>query len=154
MKEGKKFEEDFKKSVPGNFFIYRLRDSAGAWQGGENTRFTPSNLCDYILFRNTLYLLELKSTLGASIPLGNFNLKHLKKLALESEKNKVKGGVVINFRDKEKTYYLPAQKVQDFIRSADRKSLPIQYAQVNGTLIAQTLKRTRYRYDIKGVFNE
>lgn len=154
MNAGKRFEEDFKKSVPGDYFIYRLRDSAGAWQGGEQTRFTPSNLCDFILYKNTLYLLELKSIQGASIPLDNLNKGHLKKMEKEAEKIGVKSGVVINFRDKEETYYLSAKKTRDFIRSADRKSIPIEYARVNGTLIAQTLKRTRYSYDVKGVFNE
>ena len=66
---GKKFEEDIKKSIDDTAFLYRLKDSGGSWQGGNKGRFTPSNICDFILFKGSkLYLLELKSHKGKSIP--------------------------------------------------------------------------------------
>lgn len=40
--EGKKFENDFKSSVPDTCWIYRLRDNASSFAGGNNTRFTSS----------------------------------------------------------------------------------------------------------------
>ena len=43
--EGKKFEEDFKKSVPKNLFYYRFIDGTSAWDGG-NARFQAKNICD------------------------------------------------------------------------------------------------------------
>ena len=61
---GKIFEKDFKDSIPDNVFFYRFRDSSGAWQQSENTRFTPSNISDTMLFyQGKLYLLELKTRL-------------------------------------------------------------------------------------------
>ena len=43
---GKKFEEDFRKSIPDNMFYYRFRDSGGTWGGNEKMRFTPSNIAE------------------------------------------------------------------------------------------------------------
>ena len=67
---GKKFEEDWRKSVPENVFFYRFRDSSGAWSGNNQLRFTPSNIADNLLFyNNCLFLNELKEHKGKSIPL-------------------------------------------------------------------------------------
>ena len=47
MNEGKKFEEDFKKSMDKyNIWNYRLRDSSGSWSNNKGSRFTPKNICD------------------------------------------------------------------------------------------------------------
>ena len=59
--EGKKFEADLKSSVPDTCWLYRLRDNASSFANGTNTRFTSSNICDFILFDDmskTLFLLE------------------------------------------------------------------------------------------------
>ena len=70
--EGKKFEQDFANSVnKDECWLYRLRDNAASFGGSTNTRFTSSNICDYVMYHNktrTLYLLELKSTKSSSIP--------------------------------------------------------------------------------------
>ena len=45
MNEGKKFEEDFKKSMDKyNIWNYRLRDSSGSWSNNKGSRFTPKNI--------------------------------------------------------------------------------------------------------------
>jgi len=68
MNAGKQFEKDFKASVLDDQFYLRLKD-AGGWSKSADLRFTPSQLCDCLLFtRGTLYLLELKSHTGRSIP--------------------------------------------------------------------------------------
>ena len=68
MNAGKQFEKDFKASVLDDQFYLRLND-AGGWSKSSDLRFTPSQLCDCLLFtRGTLYLLELKSHTGKSIP--------------------------------------------------------------------------------------
>ena len=68
MNAGKQFEKDFKASVLDDQFYLRLND-AGGWSKSVDLRFTPSQLCDCLLFtRGTLYLLELKSHTGKSIP--------------------------------------------------------------------------------------
>lgn len=147
INEGKKFEEDIKKSIPSWCWCYRFRDSAGTWQGGENTRFTPSNISDYMVMGDrTLYLLELKTHKGSSIP---FNcLKQAKKMS-EVKHPSVKAYFIINFRDKELTYAVEAVKVQEYISSSTRKSIPYSWCQENGIEIQGTRKRIRFRYDLE-----
>ena len=82
MNEGKKFEEDFKKSMDKyNIWNYRLKDSSGSWSNSNGSRFTPKNICDYIAYNNGgLYLLELKSHKGSSLPfaaISDYQLKGL-----------------------------------------------------------------------------
>ena len=61
MNAGKQFEKDFKASVLDDQFYLRLND-AGGWSKSVDLRFTPSQLCDCLLFTGErLYLLELKS---------------------------------------------------------------------------------------------
>lgn len=63
---GKKFESEFKESLPSHVWNYRLPDTGG----GMMARFTSKSLCDIILFNTkTGYqrLVELKSTVGTSM---------------------------------------------------------------------------------------
>lgn len=147
MNDGKKFEEDFIKSVPENWFKYRLRDSGGSWQGGEKARFTPTNICDFIVYNNNLWLLELKSHKGKSIPLSCIRENQMNGLE-DALKVGVKAGYVFNFRDTEETYFINAFEICKFVGSTYRKSIPIDYLKENGVLIPQQKKKVRYKYDL------
>lgn len=75
---GKTFEEDFISSFPIDMFTYKLRDSAGAWEGvakGKGKiRFTPSNVCDFVAhnyYKGETLLMELKSTQAKSMSFTN-----------------------------------------------------------------------------------
>ncbi len=162
---GKKFEEDFKKSIPDRCDVTRLYD-AGGWSGGvpgegDNIRFTPSNPCDLIVFsanlvtsHGKLYKLELKSLNGKSLPLGNIKssdekrLKFVAKL-VASENRGVMAGFVVNFRDTNETFFVLASKVFVFIELAERASIPIAWFRENGRLIEQKIKRVRWGYDLE-----
>lgn len=151
VNSGKMFEEDFIKSVPEGIFHYRLRDSAGTWQGGENTRFTPSNICDFIIFDGSkLYLLELKSHKGKSIPISCIRPKQIEGL-LQAYRKGVKAGYILNFRDIEETYFFNANSMNSFLKSETRKSIPVATVREYGELIPQEKKRTRYKYDLSNL---
>lgn len=67
---GKRFEADFKKSVPSYALLYRLPDSAQAFGGSSNLRFSSKNPFDYLIWNSKshiLYALELKTVAGKSI---------------------------------------------------------------------------------------
>lgn len=166
---GKAFEEDFKKSIPDRCDVTRLYD-AGGWSGGSpgghidnKIRFTPKNPCDLIVFAprlepgtfyGVLYKLELKSLKGKSLPLGNIKSSDEKRLKfvatlVASEEKRVKAGLVVNFRDTNETFFVLASKVAAFIEAAERASIPIAWFRENGRLIPQTLKISRYRYDLE-----
>lgn len=146
--EGKRFEEDFKRSVPDYAFILRLNDSAG-WRRGGNTRFTPSNLCDFILFANGfLYLVELKSYTGKSVPAQRLtNAEKLSKI----QKNRVIPCYVINFRDHEETYAISAGYVCYILE--EKRSVSIEDCKALGRMIGQEKKVTRWRYSIDDIFS-
>ncbi len=153
--EGKKFEEDFQQSVPKDWFCYRLKDSAGSWSNTEVSRFTPKNSCDFFVFTGrTLFAIECKSLKGKSLPYSNIRDKQLKDLVEIDGRKPVNsyGVFVINFRDVNETYLIHSYIVNGLKLSGERKSLSLEECKKNGTLIPQTLKRVRYRYDLS-VFN-
>ena len=146
---GKKFEEDIKKSIDDTAFLYRLRDSGGSWQGGNKSRFTPSNICDYILFKSPkMYLLELKSHKGKSIPYTA--IKQLDKLLEVSNRKLENLGVylLLNFADLEETYLIEVESVASIRDSKTRKSLSIEDVREYGYKVEQVKKKVRYRYKL------
>ena len=142
MNEGKRFEQDFVKSC--NFYILRLND-AGGWSNAENTRFTPSNICDFIGYKDQkLLLIELKSCAGTSIPFDN--MKQIDKL------NKVNHDgvypvVIMNFRKYNQTFVVKASKLVELRDLLEKKSFSYNDARLHGELVPQTKKITRYVYD-------
>ena len=149
MNEGKKFEEDFKKSMDKyNIWNYRLRDSSGSWSNSNESRFTPKNICDYIAYNNGgLYLLELKSHKGTSLPytaISDYQLKGLSNIDYPG----IKAYFIINMRDKEKTYAIEAQKIKKYIETSERKSIPISFMDDEGAEIKGIKRRTRFEYDV------
>ena len=145
MNEGKYFEKDFIGSVPDTWFKYRLNDSGGAWQGGDKARFTPSNICDFIVYNGKMWMLELKSHKGMSIPFTCIRPKQVQGLLAAYRKN-VNAGYIFNFRDVKETFYVKADMMDSFIMLETRKSIPLQFCRDYGTLIPQVKKRVRYGY--------
>ncbi|MDF2804874.1 MAG: hypothetical protein K0S61_4779 [Anaerocolumna sp.] len=166
MNSGKVFEEDIKKSINDKYFIYKLKDSAGTWQGGNNTRFTSSNICDYIVFANGwLHLLELKSHKGASIPIapiknkqgkitkyGAIRTNQVEGLFKEYCKPKMNCGFIFNLSDKEKTWFVDILNIKVEIERQAR-SLSLEWLEMHGVLIPQEKKRTRYKYDLSVILD-
>ena len=164
MNAGKKFENDWKNSIPTSVFYYRFRDGTANFNDGEiecpvckkkfkneATRFQQKNMCDCEMFQQpTLYLLELKSTKGKSLPFKNFKENQLKELLKASRFPGIISGSIINFRDVNETYFVDIKKIDDYMAWSDRKSLPIDWCRENGVFIRQERKKVNFRYDIEG----
>lgn len=151
---GKVLEAEFKASIPTTYFYYRLRDSAGAWSGGENTRFTPTNICDCIVYgKGILTLIELKNTYNASLPLNNIKPSQLKGLS-EINTEGVQAYFFICFRAKERSFLVDAKKVKAFEETGARKSIPLKWCEDEGIEIKMTKKKVKYKYDLSTVFGE
>lgn len=149
MNEGKQFEKDFAGSFGFDIFIYKLRDSASFGQASMSckTRFTANNICDYIAYINKeLYLLELKSIKGKSLPFSNIRPQQLKGLYEEGKKEGVNSYFIINFREVEETYAVSAGSLWNFIENTDRKSISLKDCREIGKLIRQTKKKVHYTY--------
>ncbi len=156
VKHGKRFEEDFVKSIPDRCDITRLKD-AGGWSNATNMRFTSSNPCDFIVWngeeqRNKckMYKFELKSVQGKSLPFTNIKEHQLESMWISAYKY-VTALFVVNFRAANKTYQIGAIEMMAHIKNSDRKSLSLENARVIGTLIPQTLIRVRWRYDLSWI---
>lgn len=173
MMEGKRFERDFKASVPPDAWCYRLRDSPISYYGGseaEGIRFAQDNICDFFLFRApSLYLLELKTvgTRSASLTslFGRFDpdkgtykkQKHLQDMADAAVRRSLQALVVLNYRLAEHTYALPAADVLDFVRQAivgGRKSIPEDWCREHGRPVNARRLRVNWRYDVAAMMDE
>lgn len=169
MNTGKRFEADWKASVPEDAWYLRLKDSPATFYGGaqEGVRFSADNICDSLLFRApVLYLVELKTvgTPSASLEsmFGKFDpargrwkkQKHLEDMANAAQRPGIAALVVINFRARGVTYAVPAEAVLDFMRltlDGGRRSIPPAWCAEHGVLVGQRQLRVNWRYDVAGM---
>lgn len=153
MNNGKRFENNFKESVPTGVFFYRFRDGTSAWSDSDLTRFQSSNICDCMLFdRNNLFLLELKNHKGKSIPFTCIRKNQIDDL-VKAQKYGVKAGFIFNFQDIEETYYLDAYTVNDYMQESERKSFPYSWCEMVGAKIPNKRLKTNYRYDLTNMLS-
>ena len=139
---GKKFEQDVLNSVPKDVYKHRIKDSTMRFKG-------DNNVCDMFLFKeDTLYMLELKSTKASAIPYTSIAENQFEGLLIASEFLGIKAGFLFNFREHKETYYVDIKDAIEFKKTSNRMSYPIKKKREKGIKIDQTLKRTRYRYDI------
>ncbi|QEY21609.1 penicillin-binding protein-related factor A, recombinase [Psychrobacillus sp. AK 1817] len=144
---GKAFEKDFYDSIPENIFAYRMKDDS---LGFANVK----NACDFILYKTpNIYLLELKSHKGKSIPFGALQPYQVESLHRYSQMDGVVAGFVFNFRDMNETYFVDAVTVYQFYHDGERRSFSLEWTKENGIFIPQKLKRTRYQYDLCKLLN-
>jgi penicillin-binding protein-related factor A (putative recombinase) len=152
---GKVLERDWRDSIPENVFYYRFRDGTASFYGGggnEKIRFQAQNICDCLMFkRPVLWLVDLKTTLGKSIPFHNFKEHQVRELSKAMKHPGIKAGFIINFREIKETYFVKAADVEYYIAKAERKSFPVDWCRENGIRIDQWKLRTRYRYDVGGL---
>lgn len=136
LNSGKRFENNWKNSIPKNIFYYRLRDGSSSWDKGTKTRFQQTNICDCIIFDgDILYTLELKSTKGKSLPFGNIKEHQIADLLWCSEFANVISGFVIEFADIDECYFVEISHFKSFCDTTDRKSIPIEFCRTNGLKI-------------------
>jgi recombination protein U len=162
-KEGKKFEEDIKRSFEDEFLYHlRLKDTSSSFAHDSKSRFTVTNPCDFISFniynKKILYL-ECKSTEQRSLPLNNFKKHQLDEMMEADNKYKhIEAYCLINYRKSEKTYCIRTKYIYNFYYSKDgvnteeRKSIPEDFVKEFGIEITHRKKRTRFHYFINDLF--
>ncbi len=153
IKSGKRFEQNFKNSVPEDVLYYRFRDGTSAWGQGENTRFQASNMCDCFLFHvNRLIFCELKNHKGKSIPFTAIRENQLLEMQKAGTYVGVSPMLIVNFEDVEECYALNMYAVQKYIDMDIRKSIPIDYFKEFGIQIPCTRKKVNTVYDLTVLF--
>ncbi|MGE6227563.1 hypothetical protein [Paenibacillus chitinolyticus] len=170
--EGKQFEEDWKGSYGKTpYFYMRLRDSA-KWVQGQGASFTPENPCDSVMHTMPfIWLLELKSTKGASISFfpntpwikppeakGERDIKtnQVKELMKAAAHEGVIAGLVLNFRERNlktkkveaATYFVHINDFTSFAVETGKSSISLDDCEKIGVWIPHEKKRVHYRYDI------
>ena len=146
---GKRFEDNWKKSVPSDIFYYRLRDGSSSWGGNDKVRFQQTNICDAIMFDgHVLFTLELKSTKGKSLPYSNIKSHQIEDLMWCNQFQHVISGFVIEFSDLDECYYLDIVDFNFFKKNNDRKSIPIEFCRRNGFKINVKKKKINRSFDI------
>lgn len=163
--EGKKFEEDWKKSFDKiNAYFFRIKDSAASF-GGGNTSFTRSNPYDcFVLYEGFFCPMELKSTKGTSFSFEKEGSGNGNKLIKESqifglyEANKfknVRAGFIFNFRDVYNTYYLDINNFMEFYNSTNKFSINEKdIIEHKGVLVENKLLKVRYRYNVEKLLQQ
>ena len=155
ISEGKKFEMDFKKSIPEDVWFYRFKDGTANFAGkqNDNVRFQASNICDCELYLDGLFLFELKSHLGKSLPHSQFmtgdntKIKHMNEMTAAMAFG-ICAGVLINMRDVGETFFMYADHIIEHINSSGRKSISLDYMRDHGYRLKAEQKRVRWRYDV------
>lgn len=170
---GKRFEQQFKLSVPDYCLLVRIPDPPQSFVQSKSTRFSVKNPFDFIMFdsiRKVLYCIELKTTKYKSISYEDIELdtsqnkmihKHqILGLLKSSDYQNVKSGFLINFRDEddgiERTYF---QDINDFItmsKKINKKSFNELDLIVDGNAIKidGKKKRVNYIWDIDKFLNK
>lgn len=162
---GKRFEENFEAScIFYGFCPERLKDGGG-WNRGENTSFTISNVCDFIVAsENTTFYIENKSFSGTSFPLSNIlgqtesqkskNIKKVKKLVeKDSGYSFVKSFYLILDVKSDIVYCIRAFKILEHIENSTVASLNLKKLEEMSEVVIQGVKiRTNSRYDVREAF--
>ena len=162
---GKRFEEDFAKSIPQYCFVHRLRDSAQSYNNSKTTSFSWNNECDFFIFDSNTHIFiaaELKTTKYKSISVeldendkSSKMIKYhqIKSLTEMSEFDGMMPGLFLNFRDEknedERTYFMHISDFNNMMKKINKSSCnEIDIILNNGVKISGQKKRVRYRWDI------
>ena len=155
MNSGKRFENAFRNSVGDKIFFYRFRDGTSSWGESDLTRFQQTNMCDCELFDgNRLFLLELKSIMGKSLPFSKIKEHQLKELNEASNYKNIVSGFIIEFSSVDRCFYISARDMKDYIENSGRKSIPISYLETNGLEIEVKKLRVNIRLNIQKFVEE
>lgn len=166
---GKRFEDNFKKSVPEYCYCHRLRDSAQSYNNSKSTKFAWDNECDFFIWdskSHTFCAIECKSTKykNMSVQLDKDDENKMVKLhQIESLKKISKydgtiSGLILNFRDEDndnqRTYFIEINSFINMMKLIDKKSfneidlLTVGKAKkINGFK-----KRTRWHWNLEEFF--
>lgn len=164
---GKRFEADFKKSVPSYALLYRISDSAQAFGGSSNLRFSSKNPFDYLIWnskRYILYALELKTVAGKAISFerskeesGEIHWHQVEGLNKWNRYDGIICGFIIEFRKIEKTVFIDISDFNKLINTITKKSFnfdDLDNHKINYVIIGQEKVRTHYKYKVDEFLNQ
>lgn len=164
-KDGKLFEEQWKRSIPEDVYYLRLKDNPSSFgKDSSFVRFTLNNPFDCLVFYNGfLFPLELKSTSSKSISIQTKKEEKGKMIKINqieglSKSNKYKNifsGFLFDFRESEKTFWMGINDFLRFQEENNKKSINekdiIKY---NAIDVEKEKKKTRYVFSVKKLIED
>lgn len=160
---GKILEAQWAKSVPDYVLLCRLPDAAQSFGGSSKLRFSRKNPFDYIMWdskNKLLYALELKTVKGKSITFerskddtGEIHLHQIEGLSEWNKYENTKCGLIIEFRQLEKTIFIDIEEFKRLVEVIPKKSFNYDDLEIYGirhAVIEQKKARTRFTYDVDG----
>lgn len=168
MNAGKRFENNWKASIPQDVFYRRLNDAASGF-GQSNLRFALQNPYDCEMFYNGhLFCLELKSTKNTSMSFeaekgsnksAMIHYHQIIGLANAGVYDGVIAGLILNWRNEkegtEVTYFQDIAWFEKMIREVEKKSFNQKdLMRYHPILIESVKKKVNYKYDVKSFIEE
>lgn len=157
MNAGKRMEQNWRKSalrVP-RLYYKRMNDGTATFYGGQaqnGVRFQKENPYDCFMYLEPkLYLIELKSHKGNSLPINAIRGVQLDHLSSVMGVPGIVAGFVVHFQDKEECWFADGWRVKQFVLNTDRKSIPLEWFRKNGTSVTLIKKITNTEYDVKAL---
>lgn len=153
INNGKRFEMNFKNSVPDDIFFYRFKDGTASWGQSENVRFQASNMCDCMIYKMpVLIFAELKNHKGKSLPFTAIRENQMLEMMKAQTHPGIKSMLIVNFEDVQECYGLDIFAVQKYIDMDIRKSIPVDYFREFGINIPCQKKKVNTGYDLSVLF--
>lgn len=159
--EGKRFEDDIKKSAPEYALLYKLPDPSQSFGGSSTLRFSRKNPFDFLIWdsiNKNLFAIETKTVKGKSISFerskdehGVIHIHQINSLKEWDKYNGVICGFIIEFRQIEITIFIDIKTFCKLSNLITKKSFTIDDLDNNNLkyiVIPQVKKRIRYIYDL------
>lgn len=156
VNEGKKFEQNFKESVPKDVYYKRLPDSSVGFDIENSTqRFALKSPYDCFLYsKGKLYCLELKSVKDGSISYEGSSPKikehQIKELVIANSYG-CTAGFILNFRNTHNTYFLPIAQFEFLKQGLGKKSFNEKDIAPISVLLPYKKLKVNYRYDLSAM---
>lgn len=163
MNPGKKFEQNFSKSIPDYVYFLRIKDSSSSFSPNSKSRFTPNNPYDFLLFYNCfLFPMELKSTNKKSFSIQRtkedtskeIKYHQIESLIIANSFENIFAGFILDFRN-ENTYWMDINSFNNFLLENDKKSINIEdVKKYDGIIIDKNKIRVNYKYNIEKLLKD
>ena len=164
-KDGKLFEEQWKRSIPEDVYYLRLKDNPSSFgKDSSFVRFTLNNPFDCLVFYNGfLFPLELKSTSSKSISIQTkkeekgkmIKINQIEGLFKSNKYENIFSGFLFDFRESEKTFWMGINDFLKFQEENNKKSINekdiIKY---NAIEVEKEKKKTRYVFSVKKLIED
>lgn len=164
-KDGKLFEEQWKRSIPEDVYYLRLKDNPSSFgKDSSFVRFTLNNPFDCLVFYNGfLFPLELKSTSSKSISIQTkkeekgkmIKINQIEGLSKSNKYENIFSGFLFDFRESGKTFWMGINDFLKFQEENNKKSISekdiIKY---NAIEVEKGRKKTRYVFSVKKLIED